>query len=97
VLLTVSGTVAHHTPDAQAARGNGPRARGRFDPEAPLAAHPRAFAQSFVLVDAANLRTAGTPPAPGAGVACTAPSGKDGTITLAATYFIQADSFRFVG
>lgn len=31
------------------------------------------------------------------GVACSSATGKDASVTLSARYFVQADSFRFVG
>lgn len=100
LLLTVSGTVAHHTPQslsskppsnaprsAANARGGKPRAADGFDPDAPIDSHPRVFSQNFVLVPA--------PQAEG-GVHCAGGENKDGQ-ALSAKFFVQADTFRFVG
>ena len=105
-MLTVSGTVSHHTPESQSAlsassSSNAPKSatssthganrnRGNFDPDAPITSHPRAFSQNFVLVVA--------PPESGeGGVAVSNATGKDGVTTLSAKYAVMADSFRFVG
>lgn len=121
MFVTVTGTVAHHTPESQSATAsasNAPKSaqtsthganrnRANFDPEAPITSHPRAFSQNFVLVDATivsqSLAARGAP-IPGqleaagiGGVPCSSATGKDGSVKLAAKYFVQADSFRFVG
>ncbi|PWY99300.1 NTF2-like protein [Testicularia cyperi] len=118
ILVTVSGLVSHHTPESQSARpaSNAPksatathttsRSKGNFDPDAPIASHPRAFSQNFVLVDSANFSAglAGAPdaalllpPAADGGVPFNSASGKDGSVKMNAKFFVQADSFRFVG
>ncbi|KIS66504.1 uncharacterized protein UMAG_10758 [Mycosarcoma maydis] len=109
ILLTVSGTVSHHTPESSSALNpststapksatssthGANRNRGNFDPDAPLTSHPRAFSQNFVLVNAA---TAGAGGIGEGGVAFSSATGKDASITLSAKYVVQADSFRFVG
>ncbi|KAJ1019328.1 related to ntf2-related export protein 1 [Ustilago bromivora] len=106
LILTVSGTVSHHTPEsssalapttstapksATASTHGANRNRGNFDPDAPITSHPRAFSQNFVLVDAAQVG------AGEGGVACASTTGKDGSITLSGKFFVQADNFRFVG
>ncbi|PWN46884.1 NTF2-like protein [Violaceomyces palustris] len=111
VILTVTGTVSHHTPESQSAKpesnapksttvGGGGRKRD-FDPDAPISSHPRSFSQSFVLVN--------VPGQAEGGIACSStiqqgPANgnkvnKDPSnqIVLNARYFAQADSFRFVG
>lgn len=113
ILLTVSGTVSHHTPESSSALNpsstssssaapksatssthGANRNRGNFDPDAPITSHPRAFSQNFVLVDIAAV--GGTASGDG-GVACSSATGKDASVTLSGRYFVQADSFRFVG
>ena len=105
-MLTVSGTVSHHTPESQSAKApsNAPKAsqtvkKGGFDPTAPITSHPRAFSQNFILVDAAAVLAAqpGAPPTMEGGVKASTTAGKDGSIACNAQYFVQADSFRFVG
>ncbi|ETS65173.1 hypothetical protein PaG_00238 [Moesziomyces aphidis] len=107
VMLTVSGTVSHHTPEsasalattapksATASTHGANRNRGNFDPDAPVASHPRAFSHNFVLVDATNI--AQVVQTGEGGVAVSMTTGKDAQITLSAKYYVQADSFRFVG
>ncbi|SJX65551.1 related to ntf2-related export protein 1 [Sporisorium reilianum f. sp. reilianum] len=104
IMLNVSGTVSHHTPESSSAlhpsTSTAPKSatssthganrnRGNFDPDAPLTSHPRAFSQNFVLV----VHAAGGE----GGVACSSATGKDASVVLSAKYVVQADSFRFVG
>ncbi|KAJ9475572.1 Nuclear transport factor [Pseudozyma hubeiensis] len=114
ILLTVSGTVSHHTPESSSAlnpsttsSSSAPKSatssthganrnRGNFDPDAPITSHPRAFSQNFVLVDIAAVGGAVGAAGDG-GVACSSATGKDASVTLSGRYFVQADSFRFVG
>ncbi|SPO31227.1 related to ntf2-related export protein 1 [Ustilago trichophora] len=104
ILLTVSGTVSHHTPESSSALNpttttapksatssthGANRNRGNFDPDAPISSHPRAFSQNFVLIDAQQVGEGG--------VAVSNATGKDGSVVLTAKFYVQADSFRFVG
>ncbi|KAN0062911.1 hypothetical protein ACQY0O_004732 [Thecaphora frezii] len=107
LLLSVSGTVAHHTPESRSAQpaSNAPKsssaAPSKRDADAPMASLPRAFAQNFVLVPmSALLRAEGAPPGHTleGGVSASTTSGKEASaVTVADKYFVQADTFRFVG
>ncbi|SNX86685.1 related to ntf2-related export protein 1 [Melanopsichium pennsylvanicum] len=110
ISLIVSGTVSHHTPESSSALNpsisSAPKSatssthgvnknRSNFDPDAPISSHPRAFCQNFVLIDASGgVQGQGIE---NGGVACSSVTGKDGSVILTAKYFVQADSFRFVG
>lgn len=116
ILLTVSGTVSHHTPESSSAlnptttsTSSAPKSatssthganrnRGNFDPDAPISSHPRAFCQNFVLVDAANATGGQVGQQVGeGGVAVSNATGKDASVVLSGKFYVQADSFRFVG
>ncbi|WFD31626.1 hypothetical protein MSPP1_002665 [Malassezia sp. CBS 17886] len=109
LLLTVSGTVSHYTPEfvAQKPATNAPKTAGsssagkrKFDVDAPIGTLPLVFSQSFVLVNGAGTDAEGGVPfvwsqSRGASKGKST-SAEAGTKTVA-KYFIQADSFRFVG
>lgn len=107
LLLTVSGTVAHYTPESLAVNpSNAPKSatagtsssRRKFDADAPIESHPRVFSQSFVLINGAGTNAEGgvpfvwMPNKGGKGNNKGAPESR-----TVAKYFIQADCFRFVG
>ncbi|EPQ27230.1 uncharacterized protein PFL1_05153 [Pseudozyma flocculosa PF-1] len=75
--------------------------KGGFDPDAPISSHPRCFSQSFLLVPSQAVLAAQGAAAGqtiDGGVSASSTSGKDGTgVTIADKYFVQADTFRFVG
>lgn len=107
LLLTVSGTVSHYTPESQttsssnapkSATSTGASGKKKFDADAPMETHPRVFSQTFVLINGAGTNTEGGVPFVWTPAK---PSGKQGKppaeMRTVAKYFVQADSFRFVG
>lgn len=111
LMLVVSGTVAHYTPESLATNdGGAPKSasapasasasKRKFDAEAPLSTHPRVFSQSFVLVNGSGTNAEGGVPFVWT-QSRSASKGKssaeaEGQKTVA-RYFIQADALRFVG
>ena len=102
-MLTVSGTVAHYTPESLAtptsnapksATSTGTSSRRKFDADAPIETYPRVFSQSFVLINGAGTNAAGG--VPFVWMPQNKGPKKSETRTVA-KYFIQADCFRFVG
>lgn len=96
LLLTVTGVVAHHTPGSLSAlppsnapvsstkkRGGNP-ADGS-DPSVPMSSLGQAFSQNFVLVHQEHRDS---------GIASS--HTQDGQ-TMTGRFFVQADTFRFVG
>lgn len=111
MLVSVSGTVAHYTPESLATKDtSAPKsaapppssaaAKRKFEADAPLSTHPRVFSQTFVLINGAGANTEGGVPFVWT-QSRAASKGKSaaepsGEKTVA-KYFIQADAFRFVG
>lgn len=106
LLLTVSGTVAHYTPESLLTKpGNAPKSasatgssKKKFDADAPLESHPRVFSQTFVLINGAGTNTEGGVPFVWTPPKSTKNKNQPQTdARTVAKYFVQADSFRFVG
>ncbi|WFD44038.1 hypothetical protein MPSI1_002703 [Malassezia psittaci] len=112
LLLVVSGTVAHYTPESLAKTENSaPKSasapagaatsKRKFDADAPLSTHPRVFSQSFVLVSGARSGAEGGVPfvwTPNRPASKNKGSSTDTRASkTVARYFIQADALRFVG
>ncbi|SHO78735.1 Uncharacterized protein MSYG_3082 [Malassezia sympodialis ATCC 42132] len=108
LLLVVSGTVAHYTPESivtkdpsnapKSATSTGGGSKKKFDADAPIESYPRVFSQTFVLINGAGTNTEGGVPF----VWTPAKNNKnknqtDPDLRTVAKYFIQADSLRFVG
>ena len=112
LLLVVSGTVAHYTPESLATNASSaPKSatmpasaavsKRKFDADAPLSTHPRVFSQSFVLVNGNGSNTEGGVPfvwtqSRSVSKGKSSSADTDGQKTVA-RYFIQADALRFVG
>ncbi|KAK0523131.1 hypothetical protein OC834_006021 [Tilletia horrida] len=122
ILIHVSGLVQHHTVAAALPPTNAPKSTvgssGWISTEAMLAL-PRAFSQTFVLIDGAgaagseqggvrvveerNVRSGpsggggGGGGAGGNGAVPPAAPAQQQKVTRAARWFVQSDSFRFVG
>ncbi|KAK0568974.1 hypothetical protein OC861_001411 [Tilletia horrida] len=103
ILVNVSGIVQHHTPVAALRPSNAPRSSSDpvangVTPEA-IMALPRMFSQQFVLIDGAGTGEQGgvrvfeerTARVQGA------PVGSAQAIQRTARWYVQSDSFRFVG
>lgn len=98
LLLTVSGIVAHHTPGSLSAmppsnaptsttnNRRGTNAGDGSDPDVPIESLPRAYTQNFILVHQGDKE---------GGVNCS--STQDNTRPIVGRFFVQADTFRFVG
>lgn len=111
LLLNVSGTVAHYTPESLAtnessapksasAPASAAASKRKFDAEAPLSTHPRVFSQSFVLINGAGANAEGGVPfvwTQSRSAAKGKSSSDAGGQKTVAKYFIQADALRFVG
>ncbi|PKI84049.1 hypothetical protein MVES_001903 [Malassezia vespertilionis] len=109
MLLLVSGTVAHYTPESLAtnktnapksAITTGTKTKQKFDADTPVTSLPRVFSQTFVLINGAGTNAEGGVPFVWT-QSRSASKGKSATETskakTVARYFIQADSMRFVG